>query len=180
MTLCLFSQKYFFCIRQYPGKILILVTTLCLASVSALPPSLDAKTVSPQEKPKVMALTLEEAGEKFQSMRVLKGHFNGGTWNHLVDPWMGSKHKLMIHIARLISSRPTTEPELLSLLGPPDDRLHSGDYFSRLISSLPDHHDFTRGGCSLLVYQWRGNHDVLFFVSQSGSIIKTGWWHAGE
>lgn len=125
-------------------------------------------------------LTLEEAGLKFRELRKVKGHFNGGTWNPIVDKWMGRKHELMIHIAGSIKKKSTSESELESLLGGPDNRLASGDFFLRLIKTLPDYQRFLRDKCAVLVYQWRGNHDVLFFVSQAGSIVEMAWWYAGE
>ena len=31
-----------------------------------------------------------------------------------------------------------------------------------------------------LIYHWRGGHDFLFFISESGLIVDHGWWFAYE
>jgi len=32
----------------------------------------------------------------------------------------------------------------------------------------------------LLVYEWRGSHDFLFFEADGDRVTRSGWWFAGE
>ncbi len=125
-------------------------------------------------------LSLSQAGKEFQKLRAIKGHFDGGPFNPEVDGWKGFKHQLMTHIAQKIKNQSISESELLSILGPPDKRLTEGECYTQLVKTLPDYKRFLKKESVILIYQWRGNHDVLFFISQSDSIVRTAWWHAGE
>ncbi|MDH4138605.1 MAG: hypothetical protein OEW09_18070, partial [Anaerolineae bacterium] len=41
---------------------------------------------------------IEDIAAEFRSLRTIKGHFGGGTWNDDVDKWMGRKHQFMIQL----------------------------------------------------------------------------------
>ena len=125
-------------------------------------------------------LTLSQAGKEFQKLRKVKGHFDGGPFNPEVDGWKGLKHQLMIHIAQKIKNISISESELTSILGPPDKRLAEEYHIAQYLKNMPGSRRFLQKKSIILIYQWRGNHDVLFVISQLDSIVGTAWWHAGE
>jgi hypothetical protein len=55
-----------------------------------------------------------------------------------------------------------------------------GDDLFNLVSSQPEFEKPAPGPYELLIYYWREQHDFLYFVSQAGTIVGSGWWYAGE
>ena len=123
---------------------------------------------------------VEELAAEFRSLRTIKGHFEGGTWDDDLDKWMGRKHQLMIQLGSRLSAGQYSKTQVIQLLAPPDLTASEADDAFDLVSSLPEFEKPVTGPCELLIYYWRGMHDFLYFTSQGETIINSGWWHAGD
>ena len=105
---------------------------------------------------------------EWRELRQIKGHFSGGSeWVEAIDSWRGRKHVVLAELGELLGHPGTPESRVLSLLGEPDRRTAGA------LVRTPD-------GTSLLVYQWRGLHDFLYFVLRDGRVVRSDWWMAGE
>jgi len=112
---------------------------------------------------------------EYRSLRALSGHFSGGEWNDAVDRFGGRKHEVMLRLGEALGDGARTKKEVVALLGAPDQVLKPGDLMFR--------HAYDGGDervRELLVYQWRGGHDFLFFTSDGTHVIGSGWWAALE
>ncbi|MDZ7296263.1 MAG: hypothetical protein ONB14_12690 [candidate division KSB1 bacterium] len=160
-------------------KLLILLMMLLLLAGCAVNGSMSGtplETVE-QDEPKS---SIEDLAAEFRSLRPIKGHFEGGTWNDDVDKWMGRKHQLMIQLGSHLGSGEYSQSQVIQLLAAPDLIAHEGDELYNLVNSLPDFEKPATGPYEFLIYYWRGSHDFLYFTSQGETIINSGWWYAGE
>ena len=110
---------------------------------------------------------------QWQTLRPLRGHFDGAAWNADVDRWQGRKHVLMQALAAQAFDERSAREKLTQRMGTPDALWRSGQ---------PEHASATqqaqwRGtpGGELLVYHWRGEHDRLLFAVNQGRVVATGW-----
>lgn len=133
-----------------------------------------------ETQPNVSSLPLEKIAAEFRTLRKLKSHFNGGTWNNDADRWNGRKHRLMIEMKARLFKNHNRKSDVIRLLDSPDRITRKGDtLFHRLI-------DTTRNDTSplipdeLLIYYWRGEHDFMFFSCKDSTIQNCRWWHAWE
>lgn len=123
---------------------------------------------------------LEDIAAEFRSLRTLKGHFEGGTWNDDLDKWMGRKHQLMIQLGSRLGAGEYSKAQVIQLLAPPDLVASEGDDLFDLVNSLAEFEKPSTGPYELLIYYWRGRHDFLYFTSQGETIVNSGWWYAGD
>jgi hypothetical protein len=102
--------------------------------------------------------------ETFRQLRLLKGHFTGGTWNADTDAFNGKRHQVMLALEQLLHDQTVTRAELVALLGEPD-----------AVRPTPD------GAIGeQLIYFWRGWHDYLFFTVSDGQPLRAEWYFAYE
>jgi hypothetical protein len=123
---------------------------------------------------------LRQIAEAFKTLRTIRGHFDGGTWNDDVDRWMGRKHRLMLQISTLVAENDYSRSEIIQLLNPPDRIVREGDNLYNQIAALPDHRRLDFPSEEYLIYYWRGAHDYLFFTCENRMIVSADWWYAGE
>lgn len=118
---------------------------------------------------------LADLGAEFRGLRVVRGHFAGGTWNDDVDGAGGRKGVLLGQL--LTRLRPRSRDEIVAVLGEPDASARGGDELWALAAPVVT--DAT--GLTMLVYEWRGRHDFIFFVvDDAGHVVTADWWMAGE
>lgn len=118
--------------------------------------------------------------DEFRSLRAVRGHFAGGTWNDDVDKWMGRKHQLMIELGDRLGGGAYSRTRVVDLLGAPDATAHEGDELYDLIQDRAESEGPAGGAYEFLIYHWRGAHDFLHFTSRGETILNSGWWYAGE
>ena len=174
------TAQRFFCL-----SFALCLTVSCVASPNAVPP-----TPAPTETSSVETAVspINQIAEAYLKLRPIKGQFNGGSWHDAVDPWMGEKHRHMLALQQHIDNSDSHQEGLLSLLGEPDQTVTGGDpLFEQLANGLTDEtarlepvETAVSSQDELLIYEWRGTHDFLYFVNREGTIIHSGWWHAGE
>jgi hypothetical protein len=160
-------------------KLATILILLLLAGCAgrANTPGIPLETV---EADNLATASIQDIAAEFRNLRTVKGHFQGGTWNDDVDKWMGRKHQLMIQLGSRLGAGEYKEAQVLQWLGPPDLIAREGADLFDLINSLPEFERPTTGPYDLLIYYWRGTHDVLYFTSQGETIINSGWWYAGD
>ncbi|MFM9862744.1 MAG: hypothetical protein ACKVRO_03975 [Micropepsaceae bacterium] len=112
---------------------------------------------------------------EFKVLRAQSGHFSGGEWNEAADKFGGRKHEVMLKLEAALGDGTHTRAGVVALLGEPDVVVKSGETLFR---------DSYNGGdprvTELLVYQWRGMHDYLFFTSDGTQVLGSAWWNAWE
>ena len=135
---------------------------------------------SPKAEGCHLSMDLEDLATEFRSLRMIKGHFEGGPRNADVDQWMGRKHQIMIQLGSLLGSGGCGKVQINRLLGPPDLTAREGDVPFHLVNTSPKFKKPASGQYELLIYYWRGTHDFLYLTSQGETILNSGWWHAGE
>ena len=117
---------------------------------------------------------------EFRELRIINGHFDGGPWRNDVDRWMGRKHMMMEALRQRIDARDLGRQQLVEKLGPPDRILNENDpRFHTFVRDF-NHSTENHGPVEILVYQWRGGHDFIYFVAVDERLVDSGWWHAGE
>ncbi len=160
-------------------KLATILILLLLAGCAgcASPPGTPLETV---EADNLAMDAIEDIAAEFKNLRTIKGHFQGGTWNDDVDKWMGRKHQLMIQLGSLLGTGEYSKTQIIQLLAPPDLIAREGDELFDLINNLWDFEKPATGPYELLIYYWRGTHDLLYFTSQGETIINSGWWYAGD
>ncbi len=124
--------------------------------------------------------SITDVAAEFKSLRAIQGSFAGGDWDDDVDKWMGRKHQLMIQLGSQLGTGEYDAAQVIQWLGSPDQVAGPGDDVYELVSNS---HEFTKSGVDsneFLIYHWRGGHDLLYFTVQSGNIVGSGWWYAGE
>ncbi len=85
------------------------------------------------------------------------------------------KHQVMGILREALGDGRHTRTEVIALLGSPDEILTPTDVmFSQ---AYGDGDPRVR---ELLVYDWRGRHDFLFFASDGALVLASGWWAALE
>ena len=105
----------------------------------------------------------------------MRGHFAGGAWNDDVDGAGGRKGVLLNQL--LTRLRTTSRDEVVAALGDADATAHDGDELWVLAAPVVQE----TAGLTMLVYEWRGRHDFVFFVvDDAGRVVTADWWMAGE
>lgn len=122
-----------------------------------------------------MTASLAELGAEFRALRAQPGHFSGGTWNDAVDKWGGRKQQVMIALAEALGGGKHTRSEIVAVMGEPDQILKPHDLMYR--QAYDGRNPRVR---VLLVYEWRGMHDFLFFTSDGQRVFAADWWAALE
>jgi hypothetical protein len=115
-----------------------------------------------------------DLAEQWQSLRSLRGHFDGAAWNVDVDRWQGRKHVLMQALAAQALDERLARDALTQRMGAPDAVWRAGQ--AAHAGALEQAQ--WRGGPpsgELWVYHWRGQHDRLLFALDDGHVVATGW-----
>jgi hypothetical protein len=135
-------------------------------------------TVPAAEQGTAPSMAPQELAAEFRRLRAVQGHFQGGRWNADVDAWAGRKHQIMIELGSCLGWAGCRRGQVTDLLGPPDLLVGPGHLvFDRVIREAE--FEKPRGKpYKLLIYYWRGAHDLLYFASSGGAILGSGWWHA--
>jgi hypothetical protein len=121
------------------------------------------------------ASPLGDLAAEFRVLRAQRGHFSGGEWNDAVDRWDGRKHQVMRQLADALGDGTHSRADIIAMIGEPDDVLRAGA--RGFADAYGGGDDRVR---QLLVYEWRGRHDFLFFTSDGTRVFAADWWFALE
>lgn len=125
--------------------------------------------------PAMAAASVADLAVEFRLLRQQQGHFSGGAWNDDVDRWDGRKHRVMVALGEALGDGKHSRAEILAMMGEPDHVLKPGQ---RMFGIAYDGNDPRVR--ELLVYQWRGMRDFLFFTSDGKRVFAADWWMALE
>jgi hypothetical protein len=157
----------------YNDDIRLTVVILLVAGCSCGHAEAAAK---PEPAPRTKAAqSLEELSAEYRrlrSVRSVQGHFN-----QEVDGWGGRKHTVMGALLARLGTPGTARAKVVVSMGEPDQIAQpETDLWSYAVEgsrSVPE-------GSELLVYEWRGLHDFLYFLVSDDKVVRAGWWMAGE
>lgn len=90
--------------------------------------------------------------------------------------WGGRMHEAMARLGELLGGGDTPESEVVRLMGTPDRRAIPEE----LLFTLATRENHPDGVAEILVYEWRGGHDFLYFASDGRTVLGSGWWMAGD
>ncbi|KAG0071829.1 hypothetical protein BGZ92_004179 [Podila epicladia] len=147
-----------------PAILLAVVIVILLGLLSTV----IATPVPPVEDVKVL-------GKTFQSLRAVKGHFDGGDFNEDVDTFNGKKHRTMQKLAKAFNRAGVLEKTIKKTMGRSDKI--PVQVLMELQSTQPE---MTINIYRYMVFKWRGYHDYLWFRvdDRSGKAVKGDWYHA--
>ncbi|KAG0306898.1 hypothetical protein BGZ98_001492 [Dissophora globulifera] len=131
-------------------------------------------------------------GQSFQSLRNIKGHWDGGDSNPAVDNFNGEKHQTLQKLGEYFGRRGTSASAILQAMGQPDEVKQSMDeaFHASLMpgpmlggtganaaianatgaglgdmstTMMPTTTKDAGSQVMYFIYKWRGNHDYLWF-----------------
>ncbi|KAF9435108.1 hypothetical protein BGZ76_006882 [Entomortierella beljakovae] len=117
-------------------------------------------------------------GEKFQTLRKIKGHFDGGDYNEDVDAFNGEKHQVMMKLADNFVKIGVLSDDIITVMGISDgipaEILKSLKRTEPLITP-PTNFEY-------ILYKWRGYHDYLWIRInlKTKTVQKSEWYYAYE
>lgn len=124
---------------------------------------------------------IEAASSTYLRLKNVRGHWNNEAHNPAVDNFDGERHQSMKELQKHLGQSGTSGDEIQRLMGPPSKILDEPD--------LVLNHEFTRtnenytfpNDAKIWIYDWRGNHDYVYFVlSNENKVIRSDWYHAYE
>jgi hypothetical protein len=97
----------------------------------------------------------------------------------------GKLHRVLQSLGMELGHPPYTKKIIVGCLGEPD-AIKNDLQMARYLGSYE--RERSKTGCrpkakrerEYLVYEWRGGHDFMFFISEDGLIVDHGWWFAYE
>ncbi|GJJ76033.1 hypothetical protein EMPS_08392 [Entomortierella parvispora] len=125
--------------------------------------------------PMIMAAVSPEilaVGNSYRDLRNIKGHWGGGEPDEDVDNYNGKKHLAMQQLAQYFGKPGTKLADIQSAMGEPD--VTRKDLIE---ANQPSSVSF-----EYYVYQWRGNHDFVWFRIDNAKniVLKSAWYFAYE
>ncbi|KAI9346610.1 hypothetical protein BDR26DRAFT_855833 [Obelidium mucronatum] len=137
-------------------------------------------------------------GIELQQLRQIKGHFSGGSDGFIkdVDAFNGKKHQILDRLLTQLGVPGTLLSKISETMGIPDEVVPEGD--ASIVSLMPgpilvgggsatqSHQAVTCSNADsevsvYAIYHWRGRHDyVWFLIGTEGTVVKSGWYMAGE
>ena len=128
---------------------------------------------APPADPELAALARE-----YRALRAVHGHFGSpsGPWNEAVDASGGRKYTVMDELRKRLGDDKHEKDEVIAWLGPADEIALPGSVTFGLVMGQPHPSDVDM----MLVYYWRGSHDLLAFKCHGPAVTAASWWMAGE
>ena len=159
---------------------LISLAVVLSLSGAALAPAEDAGDVCQGLDRKVAAL----AGE-YRELRERRRLLPEGVDDKDLRHHGGKLHNVLSALGVALGRPPQTKRRIVSCLGEPDavkNDEQMGPYLDIYRRELrkTGRELAEKSGREYLIYQWRGGHDFLFFISEDGNIVDHGWWFAYE
>ena len=121
---------------------------------------------------------LAKLATEFRARRAVHGHFGSqsGQWNEAVDAPGGRKYVVMDELRKRLGDGKYEKDQIIALLGPADEIALPGSMTFRLVMGQPHPTQIDM----MLVYYWRGAHDLVAFKCQGPVVTGASWWMAGE
>jgi hypothetical protein len=122
---------------------------------------------------------------EYRELRERRRHLPDGAYDKDLRDHGGKLHRVLQSLGRELGHPPYTKKTIVACLGEPDAirnqetmaaYLGIYDRERRKTGQEPE----AKGNRHYLVYEWRGGHDFMFFISDGGLIVDHGWWFAYE
>ncbi|KAF9974317.1 hypothetical protein BGZ73_002273 [Actinomortierella ambigua] len=118
------------------------------------------------------------AGQEYQKLRSIKGHFEDGEFNPEVDTFNGLKYQSMKTVADYFNGKFPAPREIIDIMGNPDLYCNTFEEPASDQSKCWQDGDHIPGG--YMIYKWRGFHDYLWFQRDFVTVLATGWYFVFE
>jgi hypothetical protein len=124
---------------------------------------------------------LEESSSTYLRLKEQRGHWHNQPHNPAIDNYDGERHQALTELQKQLGQTGTSGDEIQRLMGPPTTILNQPD--------LVLNHEFKRKGddytfptgAKIWIYEWRGNHDYVYFViSNDNKVLQSDWYNAFE
>jgi len=124
---------------------------------------------------------LEASSSTYLRLKEERGHWHNQPHNPAIDNYNGERHQAMLELQEQLGQTGTSANEIQRLMGPPTQTLNQPD--------LVLNHEFQRTNndykyptdAKIWIYEWRGNHDYVYFViSNDNKVLQSGWYNAFE
>ncbi|CAF1225397.1 unnamed protein product [Adineta ricciae] len=124
---------------------------------------------------------LEAASSTYLRLKNERGHWHGQDHNPAIDNFEGERHLAMIELQKALGQSGTSADDIKRLMGEPTKILDQPN--DVLLHELKRHNENYRypQDTKIWVYEWRGNHDFVYFlVSKDNKVIESDWYQALE
>jgi len=124
---------------------------------------------------------IEASSATYLSLKNESGHYQGQEFNAAIDGFDNKRHQAMVELQKHLGQVGTSGDEIQRLMSSPTKILNEPD--------LVLNHEFHRTNANytyptdakIWIYEWRGNHDYVYFViSKDNKVIQSDWYMAYE
>ena len=129
----------------------------------------------------MFAKNLAAASSHYLLLKDHRGHWHNQGHRPSIDDQHGTRHQAMIELQEHLGRAGTTTHEIEQLMGTPTKILDEPD--QTLLYELKRNHENYEypPDAKIWVYEWRGNHDYIFFViSKDLKVIQSAWYYSFE
>ncbi|CAF1056234.1 unnamed protein product [Adineta steineri] len=126
-----------------------------------------------------MSKKFEASSSTYLRLKNERGHWHNQAHNPAIDNYDGERHQAMNELQKHLGQSGTSTDEIKCLMGEPTQILNEPD--------LVLQHEFNRenytfpAGAKIWIYEWRGNHDYVYFViSKDNKVVQSDWYNALE
>lgn len=160
----------------------LLLLAIVIAIVFALPAARSNESDSQCQglDKKVVALI-----NQYKELRERRRHLPDGAYDKDLRDHGGKLHRVLESLGTALGHLPSTRKIIVGCLGEPD-AIRNDIQMARYLGIYEREQKKTKGeprakrDREYLVYEWRGGHDFMFFISEDGLIVDHGWWFAYE
>lgn len=124
---------------------------------------------------------LEASSTTYLQLKDQRGHWHNQESNAAIDNFEGERHKAMKVLQEHLGQIGTSTDEIQRLMGPPTSTLDQPDLvLNHEFKRTQDDYEYPTGA-KIWIYEWRGNHDYVYFViSNDNKVVRSDWYHAYE
>ena len=129
----------------------------------------------------MFAKNLATESSQYLRLKDHRGHWHNQDRRPSIDDHQGTRHRAMIELQEHLGRTGTNTHEIEHFMGSPTKILNEPD--------MVLNHEFLRtnadyqypADAKIWIYEWRGNHDYVYFVvSKDNKVIQSDWYNALE
>lgn len=121
------------------------------------------------------------ASDEYIRLKHHRGHWHNHEYHPAIDNHGGERHQAMIELQSHLGKVGTPVGDIEHLMGRPTKIFYEPD--ETILTELKRHHENYKfpEDAAVWVYEWRGNHDYVYFViSKDNKVIQSAWYYAYE
>jgi hypothetical protein len=109
------------------------------------------------------------------------GHWHDQEHHPAIDDHHGERHKAMLELQEHLGQHGTAAHEIEHSMGTPNKILDKPDETLSLeLKRNNEHYEYPQDA-KIWIYEWRGNHDYVYFIiSKDNKVIQSAWYYAFE